>query len=257
MGYIYLITNMITKKQYVGQTLCKDVETRWRQHKARDPKSIGRYLLSAYGKYGIEAFKYQVICVCFDEDCNIYEEQYIKKFNTLVPNGYNLRAGGKNSKQHPESIKLRADKMRGANNPNFGRIVSEDERKRQSIAMMGEKNPNFGIKITKVRKEKLSGSMKKIWEERRNNGTINDYINKTSVLTNTSFAIGHISPNRKRIGKYDDNNNLLEEYESTVEAGLKNNIQRQTISKVCNGNPKYKRAGGFIWKFISDQTLVS
>lgn len=242
---------MVTKKQYVGQTLCKDVETRWRQHKARDPKSIGRYLLSAYAKYGTEAFKYQVICVCFDEDCNIYEEQYIKKFNTLVPNGYNLREGGKNSKQHPESIKLRADKMRGANNPNFGRIVSEDERKRQSIAMMGEKNPNFGIKITKVRKEKLSGSMKKIWEERRNNGTFEIY-KPINLITNNG-----ISPNRKRIGKYDDNNNLLEEYESTVEAGLKNNIQRQTISKVCNGNPKYKKAGGFIWKFISDQTLVS
>ena len=252
MGYIYLITNTITKKQYVGQTLCSDVETRWKQHKSPKCNTVGRYLSSAYKKHGIDNFKFQIICVCFDEDCNIYEEEYIKKFNTLVPNGYNLREGGKNSRQHPESIKLRADKMRGPNNPNFGRIVSEDERKRQSVAMMGEKNPNYGKKITSKRKIKLSESMNKIWEKIRTNGTFAIYKPKNLVTNN-----GGISPNRKRVGKYDDNNNLLEEYESTVDAGLKNNINRQTISKVCNGNPKYKRAGGFLWKFISDQILTS
>lgn len=252
MGYIYLITNTITKKRYVGQTLCKNVETRWKQHKKCDHNSIGRYLLAAYNKYGIESFKFQIICICFDEDCNIYEEEYIKKFDTLVPNGYNLREGGKNSKQHPESIKLRADKMRGINNPNFGRMVSTDERKKLSIGMIGKKNPNYGKTITEDRKTKLAESMNKVWEERRKNGTFDDYINDKN-----NFIIGHISVNRKRVGKYDDNNNLLEEYDSTVDAGDKNKINRQTISKVCNGNPKYKRAGGFIWKFLSDQLLTS
>jgi len=257
MGYIYLITNTITKKQYIGQTLCKDIERRWKQHKSCDHNSIGRYLLAAYKKYGIESFKFQIICICFDEDCNSYEEEYIKKFNTLAPNGYNLRDGGKNSKQHPDSIKLRVESRKKTINERRLKGLpvlppqSEEQKSNSSKRMKGENNPNYGKKITNNRKEKLSESMNKIWEERRKNGTFKSFIN------NGNFAVGHISPNRRRVGKYNDNEDLLEEYESTVEASEKNNINRQTISKVCNGNPKYKRAGGFLWKFISDQTLTS
>ena len=84
MGYIYLVTNMKTRKQYVGQTICKDVERRWRQHKKCDGKTIGRYLSAAYNKYGIENFKFQIICICFDEDCNNFEQEYINKYNKTV-----------------------------------------------------------------------------------------------------------------------------------------------------------------------------
>jgi hypothetical protein len=31
-GSIYLITNTVTKEQYVGQTRLKSVNTRWRNH---------------------------------------------------------------------------------------------------------------------------------------------------------------------------------------------------------------------------------
>ena len=33
MGYIYSITNKINNKKYIGQTINKDVEYRWKQHK--------------------------------------------------------------------------------------------------------------------------------------------------------------------------------------------------------------------------------
>ena len=61
MGYIYLITNTDTKKQYVGQTICKNVESRWKQHRNCDPNSIGRYLLAAYKKYGIDKFTFKIV----------------------------------------------------------------------------------------------------------------------------------------------------------------------------------------------------
>ena len=79
MGYIYLITNKINGQQYVGQTIREDIETRWKQHRETHKNAIGRYLYSAYKKYGIENFKFQIICVCFDEDCNKIEKEYIKK----------------------------------------------------------------------------------------------------------------------------------------------------------------------------------
>ena len=213
------------------------------QHKRCEKSSIGRYLLAAYTKYGIENFKFQLICICFDNDCNKFEEDYIKRFDTLVPNGYNLQAGGKNSRQHPETIQKRVDKLKGRK---YG-PPSDATKKKISDSHQGIKNPNFGKKITDDRRAKLSEAMKNIWKDRRNNETFEECVNKTKQ--HLPSKKGLIS-NRKLIGKYDDNNNLLEEYESTVEAGLKNNIQRQTISKVCNGENGRKSIYGFKWKHI-------
>jgi len=53
-----------------------------------------RCLFNAYVKYGIENFKFEIVCICFDEACNELEKFYIEKFKTLYPNGYNLRAAG-------------------------------------------------------------------------------------------------------------------------------------------------------------------
>jgi group I intron endonuclease len=240
MGYIYLITNLITKKQYVGQTIREDIETRWRKHKNCDKNSIGRFLLNAYLKYGIEHFKFQIICICFDEDCNRFEEEYIKKFNTLVPNGYNLKSGGDNSRHHPETKKLISEKLKG-------RLLTPSTpelRKKQSEARLGSKNHNFGKSITEERRAKLSAAHKKIWQERRNNGTIEEYIRPTV------FKKGHVSSKRKQVGKYDDKDNLLETYASTVEAGLKVGISSSTIACVCRGVKSCKTAGGFIWKYL-------
>lgn len=244
MGYIYLITNTDTKKQYVGQTICKNVESRWKQHRNCDPNSIGRYLLAAYKKYGIDKFTFRIICICFDEDCNQYEEEYIKKFNTLVPNGYNLSEGGKNSKQHPETIQKRVDKLKGRK---YGPL-SDATKKKLSESHKGTKNGNFGKKLTEDRRKKLAEGLKTMWEERRKNNTFPEYLRKGILFSGL---------NKKAVGRYDDNNNLLEQYESTVEAGKKMGISYTSISKVCRGVAHYKKAAGYIWKFISDQTLIS
>ena len=105
MGYIYLITNIETKKQYVGQTVCKDVERRWAQHKWPSNRNLGTYLSNAFKKYGIDNFKFQIICICFDEDCNRFEQEYIIKFSTLSPNGYNIESGGNNHVCHEDTKK--------------------------------------------------------------------------------------------------------------------------------------------------------
>jgi group I intron endonuclease len=237
MGYIYLITNQITKKQYVGQTIRMDIETRWKAHRECNKNSCGTYLLNAYLKYGIENFKFQIICICFDEACNQLEIDYIKKFNTLAPNGYNLQEGGKNHKCHPETKKLISEKLKG-------RKLSKEHKNKLSESHMGIKHHYFEKKITEERRSKLSESFKRLWQERRDNGTFDSY-----RPTNLEISTG-ISSNRKGVGKYDDKGTLLETYASTVEAGEKNNIHRQCISKVCNGNRKYKTAGGYVWKFL-------
>ena len=101
MGYIYKIFNKLTSKSYIGQTI-QDLDERWRQHKKIN--SNCRYLKSAIKKYGLENFDFNLICICFDNDLDKYECYYMNKYNTIVPNGYNLREGG-NSGRHNEETK--------------------------------------------------------------------------------------------------------------------------------------------------------
>ena len=54
IGYIYLITNTINDKKYVGQTR-QTVEERWKEHK-NDVKRRKTPLYRAMKKYGIDKF---------------------------------------------------------------------------------------------------------------------------------------------------------------------------------------------------------
>jgi group I intron endonuclease len=94
MGYIYKITNIVTKKAYIGETI-QDVNKRWNTHKNLAKLNKGcPALKEALNKYGIENFKFEVLIICFDEDRLIYEKEYITKYNTIAPNGYNISEGG-------------------------------------------------------------------------------------------------------------------------------------------------------------------
>lgn len=53
---------------------------------------------------------------------------------------------------------------------------------------------------------------------------------------------------KKRVAKYDKNNNLIQVYNSISEASRKNNINITSISYSANG--KRKTGGGYIWHFV-------
>ena len=64
-----MIKNKINNQCYIGQTT-QNLEERWRQHKKVNNSC--QYLKNAFKKYGIENFKFILICVCFDTDLNNY-----------------------------------------------------------------------------------------------------------------------------------------------------------------------------------------
>lgn len=52
----------------------------------------------------------------------------------------------------------------------------------------------------------------------------------------------------KRVGKFDLDNNLIQEYNSIRECGEDNNISCSTVSRLCNGHQSHWN--NFIFKFI-------
>ena len=136
-GYIYKHTSP-KGKSYIGQTTRERPELRWREGLGyMGHKKLFRYFSLAIKKYGWENFTHEILWEGEFSDIselNQLEEDYIIKFNTLVPNGYNLITGGKNKlvseevrnkmrkPKSPESIEKSAIKHRGTHWYNNGKI---------------------------------------------------------------------------------------------------------------------------------------
>lgn len=83
---IYKIENLKNGKIYIGQSI--HIEKRWQEHCQPSSDSL---IGKAIQKYGKENFSFQIL----KEVDNILllndlETEYILKFNSLVPNGYNI-----------------------------------------------------------------------------------------------------------------------------------------------------------------------
>jgi len=94
-------------KKYIGQT--KNYNRRCIDHKYRKRKGCPAFF-NAIQKYGWDSFTHIILKdnLTIDE-ANKLEEYFIKEYNTLAPNGYNLQTGGKNSK--PCSLVVQRDQF--------------------------------------------------------------------------------------------------------------------------------------------------
>jgi len=124
---VYLITNIIDGKRYVGQTTTS-LEERFRLHKVL--KSC-RYLHSAIEKHGSENFIIEAVCEPPTiELMNELEAEYIRRYCTRAPNGYNLTEGGR----VPRHNEVTREKMRLSHT---GLKESEETKHRKSEALKG------------------------------------------------------------------------------------------------------------------------
>lgn len=97
MAYIYVITNLINGKQYVGKTT-DTIEKRWSIHlkDATRREKEQRPLYKAIKKYGIENFTIKELEKCDIQFLSERERYWIKKLDTYN-NGYNATLGGDGS----------------------------------------------------------------------------------------------------------------------------------------------------------------
>ena len=109
--HIYIITNEVNGKQYVGQTILLEPEQRIEQHlSARYQKDHHCSLIrQAVRKYGRNNFTYDIVSYpgASQEALDAIEIWKIKQLNTLSPNGYNIVEGGSGGGSGPNSKQTR------------------------------------------------------------------------------------------------------------------------------------------------------
>lgn len=134
---VYLVTNKLNGKQYVGQTITKYSKL-GHGHAVRD----------AYKKYGRKNFTYETIVsgITCDKFLDYAEKFWINLLDTMTPNGYNLESGGRWGKIVYHK-------------PNLGKKASLETKQKMSASQKEywaslPVHPNKGKKASEATKEK-------------------------------------------------------------------------------------------------------
>ena len=128
-NYVYITTNIDNGMQYIGSHSTDNIDDNY--------LGSGRYFFRALKIYGKEIFKREVLEECSTIlEARKLEEPYIKKYNTLFPNGYNLSPIGGCEK-------------------GFTGALSEDHKRKISLWQKGKTYEElYGIEKATLMKEK-------------------------------------------------------------------------------------------------------
>lgn len=234
---IYKITNKINGKVYIGQTICS-LKTRWRQHCNTD---IPTAIHSAIKKYGRDMFTVeQIDTACDRDELDVKEVYWIKFYNSLSPNGYNLETGG--NKNHIVSEETRRKIIEA----NKGRKHSEETKRKMSESL---KHPSEETrrKISEALKNRKwsEESRRKISEAHKGKKLSEEHKRKLSEIKRGKYIGANHSQAKKVI--------CIETklvYSTIKEAGECIGINFKNISEVCRG--KRNTAGGFHWEYVNE-----
>lgn len=104
---VYLATNQLNSKQYIGIT-SRGVERRWNEHKYAAANGSHLPLHCALRRYGLDAFTVELLETCADYATLIVREQdWIAERGTVAPRGYNVTRGGLGHAGVPLSLEHR------------------------------------------------------------------------------------------------------------------------------------------------------
>lgn len=236
IGYIYIITNLTNNMQYVGQTI-RTIQQRFIGHKTSAKNNLDNmYLHRAMNKYGVENFNVkEIISVEMDtitelsEELNFLEKYYIEKYNTLVPNGYNLTKGGT---EYAELQKIKVDEY-----DLYGKFIQTHDSIIDAARSRGSENNSAVFKC-------CNGASKfafqRIW--RYHGDSLNKYELPDVDIASREYKLAPVD-------QYSKDGILLNSYDSMTEAtlilGL--NTTSSHIAECCNG--KLYTAYDYVWRY--------
>lgn len=235
---VYIHTNMLNRKKYVGIT-SKSPERRWGKCGSGYKKNV--HFWNAIQKYGWENFKHEII---FKNETHEYackiEKCLVKHYKTNNPlYGYNLTGGGDKGCTYSEESRRKISESRkgkytGENSSMYG--ISPKERmdeetyikwlqKHRDNCLKGQEHPMYGISP----------------KERMDEKTYEQWLKKLQESPK-SMSVRCIETNK--------------EYKSAREAERLTGIGHSSILKSCNSEDHSVIAGGFHWCYANDKTSL-
>lgn len=134
MAIVYLLTNTVNGKKYVGKTV-RSLDIRWQEHVNCSKYHSTLHIHKAIRKYGSDSFSKEIIEECDNNNASNREVFWIETFNTFY-HGYNMTKGGEgvegfiHSKESNEKNRL----------SHIGRTQSEKTCSLKSKSMLASKN---------------------------------------------------------------------------------------------------------------------
>lgn len=133
MHHLYLITCLVTGKQYVGQTSMKP-SRRFGGHAKTGVRDRHYPITRAFAKHGRDAMRMEVVAMALTADAaHEAERALIIQYGTLVPHGYNVSHGGKGT----PGVKKPPDVRRRISVTQKGRVFTAEHRQLLAAAKRG------------------------------------------------------------------------------------------------------------------------
>lgn len=161
---VYKIVNKINGKYYIGSST--NINQRWYNHRCelRKNRHGNQYLQNAWNKYGESNFEFIIVELTdFNNRLNI-EQTYLDICRDNRNISYNIgtdTVGFFKGCHHTSESRIKIG------NAHRGMIISEEQKKRQSLLMrgryIGSKNPMYGKKQSESAKRKMSREDKHIY----------------------------------------------------------------------------------------------
>lgn len=232
MGYIYLRTNKINGKKYVGQAV--DIKQREYTWNTISHHYAGKAIDAARAKYGIDNFDFEILKECDDKELNKWEMYYIKELNTKVPYGYNMTDGGDGT----SGFSLSEEHKRKLSESHKGKKLSQETKNKMSISKKGNNNSFYGKHHTKESKQKISEANK--GKESWMKGKRHTEESKKKMSEIHSKPVLQIDKNT---------NEIIAEFPSLKQVTKDLGFSFASISKCCLNKPHYNTAYGFKWQY--------
>ena len=204
---VYVHTNQINGKKYVGQTRQNPIK-RWNAGRGYKKNP---FFWNAIQKYGWQNFKHEIIATNLTKtEADELEKKLIKEWRLLNPEyGYNLHEGGANGSVSDVAKQNMSKAKSGVNHPWYGKHLPEAIRKKISESKNGTNNSFYGKHHTEETKKKIREA--------------------------NSGDKGH---NSKKVYQYDLQGNFIKEWNSMTDFATAYNIGRTTVMNHCrNGKP--------------------
>jgi group I intron endonuclease len=254
LAYIYILTNKINGKKYVGQTT-KEIKNRLYEHKHEANNRCKQIIHKAIKKYGWNNFDVTYF-ECSKEILDAMERILIYLWDTQIPNGYNAESGGCINKSHSNETKeiIRQDHLKN-------KYTVGDKNYFYDKHFYGEDNPFYSKHHTDETKIKLSNANKGRFAGKNNScygkygANHPAYGNKHSEETKQKISKAHkgkiVSEETKiKISKRVICIETGEIFNSIKNASKVKNIDASSISACCKG--KLKTAGKLHWKYYEE-----